>query len=96
MENPVLGVAIRSADEEYICGLNTLLDKKRIPWERGMNTVELIYPSFNLVGGNYSFDAAIMDSTATVNFDYKAKIRQIFVKMSYIAEGIVVLGHYWK
>lgn len=96
MESPVLGVAIRSADEEYICGLNTLLDKKKIPWERGVNRMELIYPNFNLVGGNYFFDAAIMDSTATVNFDYKSRIKQFFVKMNYIAEGIVVINHYWK
>ena len=30
IENPVLGVAIRSMDDEYICGLNTLLDSKKL------------------------------------------------------------------
>lgn len=93
---PVLGVAIRSVDHEYICGLNTMLDGKEIPWERGMNQYELVYEGFNLVGGSYYFDVALMDSTATVNLDYKSKIKTFFVKMEYIAEGVVVLNHHWK
>lgn len=96
IENPVLGVAIRSMDDEYICGLNTLLDNKKLSWNRGLNSAELVYENFNLVGGNYYFDVAIMDSTATVNIDYKTKISSFFVSMNYIAEGMVVLEHKWK
>lgn len=96
VQNPILGVAIRSMDNEYICGLNTMLDHREIPWRRGMNHVELIYDSFNLVGGSYYFDVAIMDSTATVNIDYQSKMKIFFVQMNYIAEGIVVLKHQWK
>lgn len=33
--NPVLGVAIRSIDNDYICGVNTLLDEKN-PMEKGI------------------------------------------------------------
>lgn len=96
VEKPVLGVAIRSIDNKYICGLNTLLDEKSIPWERGMNQFDLIYDGFNLIGGNYYFDVALMDSTASVNIDYKTKAKVFFVKMGYIAEGVVVLNHHWK
>lgn len=96
VDSPVLGVAIRSIDNEYICGLNTLLDNKKLPWNQGLNTVELEYECFNLVGGSYYFDVALMDSTATVNIDYKTKIKSFFVAMNYIAEGIVVLNHQWK
>lgn len=96
IEHPVLGIAIRSVDNKYICGLNTMLDQKVIPWKKGMNTVQLIYENFNLVGGSYYFDVAIMDSTATVNIDYHTRIKSFFVNMNYIAEGIVVLNHQWK
>lgn len=96
IEHPVLGIAIRSVDNRYICGLNTMLDQKAIPWKKGLNTVQLIYEKFNLVGGSYYFDAAIMDSTATVNIDYHTRIKSFFVNMDYIAEGIVVLNHQWK
>ena len=44
----------------------------------------------------YYFDAALMDHTATVNIDYKAKFKTFFVKMGYIAEGVVVLSHNWE
>lgn len=96
IEEPVLGVAIRRADHTYICGLNTRLDGLKLPWKRGRNRIELVYDAFNLVGGNYYFDVAIMDHTATVNIDYKTKMKSFFVKMGYIAEGVVVLSHRWQ
>ncbi len=94
--HPVLGVAIRSVDHKYICGLNTLLDCKRIPWVKGHNICRLSYERFNLTGGGYYFDVALFDKTATVNFDYQTQIKRFFVKMDYIAEGITVLHHEWK
>lgn len=96
VDRPVLGVAIRSIDHEYICGLNTLLDGQEISWKKGRNHVILIYEKFNLTGGNYYFDAALFDQTATVHFDYQSQIKKFFVKMDYIAEGTVVLQHHWE
>lgn len=96
IEKPVLGVAIRSIDNQYMCGLNTLLDTVEIPWERGLNEMELVYPKFELVGGHYYFEIALMDSTATVFIDFKSKYSTFFVEMDYIAEGVVVLDHYWN
>lgn len=96
IRKPVLGVAIRTVDNEYICGLNTMLDGLELPWKRGINRVKLTYSTFNLIGGNYYFDVALMDHTATVNIDYKTKFKTFFVKMGYIAEGVVVLTHKWE
>lgn len=96
IEEPVLGVAIRRIDNEYICGLNTKLDNMTIPWKKGYNEVTLSYPCFNLIGGEYYFDVGIFDKTGIVNLDYKARIKNFFVKMDYIAEGIVVLDHEWS
>ena len=96
INNPVLGVAIRNINDEYICGLNTLLDNQKIKWEKGINECVLKYKKFNLTGGNYYFDIALFDSTATVQFDYEMKYKTFFVKMDYIAEGKVVLNHQWE
>ena len=96
IENPLLGVAIRRIDNEYVCGINTKLDNVTIPWELGYNEVTLTYPHFNLVGGEYYFDVGIFDKTGIVNLDYKARIKNFFVKMDYIAEGIVVVDHEWS
>ena len=96
IEEPLLGVAIRRIDNEYVCGLNTKLDNVPIPWKKGYNEITLTYPSFNLVGGEYYFDVGIFDKTGIVNLDYKARIKTFFVKMDYIAEGIVVLHHEWS
>lgn len=95
IENPVLGVAIRRIDHEYICGINTKLDKVKIPWKRGYNEMTLTYNCFNLIGGEYYFDVGIFDKTGIVNIHYKTRIKSFFVKMDYIAEGIVVLNHEW-
>lgn len=96
IENPLLGVAIRRIDNEYICGINTKLDNVKIPWKKGYNEIELIYDCFNLIGGEYYFDVGIFDQAGIVNLDYSTKIMSFFVKMDYIGEGIVVLDHSWK
>ena len=82
IQEPLLGVAIRRIDNEYICGINTKLDNVSIPWKKGYNEVTLTYPSFNLVGGEYYFDVGIFDKTGIVNLDYKARIKNFFVKTS--------------
>jgi len=96
IQDPLLGVAIRRIDNEYICGLNTKLDNMTIPWKKGYNEFALTYTNFNLVGGEYYFDVGIFDQTGIVNIDYKTKIKTFFVNMNYIAEGIVVLNHEWS
>lgn len=93
--NPVLGIAILRIDGLYICGVNTLLDKKRVPWQKGINKFRLKYKEFNLVGGSYYFDVAIYDQTATVPIDYRSKYKEFFVDMEYTAEGIAILNHEW-
>ena len=94
--SPLLGVAIRRIDNEYICGINTKLDHVPISWKKGYNELTLTYTNFNLIGGEYYFDVGIFDQTGIVNIDYKTKIKSFFVKMDYIAEGIVVLNHEWS
>lgn len=96
IKKPVVGIALLRLDNLYVCGLNTLLDKVDVPWEKGYNEVTLEYDNFNLVGGGYYFDVALYDQTASVPFDYRTKYKEIFVKMGYIAEGIEILPHKWQ
>lgn len=96
VKKPVLGLAIRSIDNNYICGVNTLLDDVDINWKRGLNECVITYKNFSLTGGSYYFDVALFDKTATVQIDYRSKYKTFFVKMDYIAEGIVVLNHKWN
>ena len=96
IKNPVAGISISRVDNLYICGLNTLLDDVKIPWNSGINKVKLTYDKFTLVGGSYYFDVALFDQTASVSIDYRAKYKSFFVKMNYIAEGINVIPHEWS
>lgn len=93
--NPVIGMSILRIDNLYICGVNTLLDKVKVPWKKGLNTIVLQYNGFNLVGGSYYIDVAIFDQTATAPIDYRTRYKEFFVEMEYIAEGITVLNHNW-
>jgi len=96
IEAPVLGVALFSIDDRYICGLNTLLDEKPIPWQYGRNSYTLHYSlGLRALGGKYYFDTALRDKTATVNIDYKKCVREIEVSSGYVAEGIYVIPHEW-
>lgn len=96
IKHPVLGVAIRTVNNQYVCGLNTLLDKQTIPWEKGINTFYIEYSKMALLGGEYYFDVALFEENATVPFVYKTKYLTMFITGKYVGEGIVVLDHEWK
>ncbi|MCJ0601863.1 ABC transporter ATP-binding protein [Enterococcus cecorum] len=95
-KNPVLGVAIRTVQNHYVCGLNTLLDKTAIPWKKGKNVFYIKYPNMSLLSGEYYFDVAFFEENATVPFVYKTKYITMFITGKYVGEGIVVLDHEWK
>ena len=96
IKNPVLGIALRTVDNFYVCGLNTLLDGIKIPWKKGKNVFYLEYEKLGLLAGEYYFDVAIFEENATVPLVYKTKYMNLFVNGSYIGEGIVVLDHKWE
>lgn len=93
---PVIGVSFFNIDGEYICGLNTLLDEKRIPWKKGKNKYFLRYnEGLRVLGGHYYFDCAIIDETASVFIEHKKYVRDIRVGSGYKAEGKLVIPHEW-
>ncbi|ACZ09262.1 Teichoic acids export ATP-binding protein TagH [Sebaldella termitidis] len=97
IEDPVLGVAIKSIDNKYICGLNTLLDKKEIPWKKGENKYYLTYEMGVLVfGGMYYFDCALFESTATVPIQYISKVKEFMIESNYDGEGTFMIPHKWS
>ncbi|MGX7149253.1 ABC transporter ATP-binding protein [Enterococcus ureasiticus] len=96
IKNPVCGVAIRTVDNHYVCGLNTLLDKVTIPWEQGENTFYIEYEKMSLLTGEYYFDIAFFEEHATVPLEYKTKYLKMFISGQYTGEGIVILDHEWK
>ena len=97
VHSPVIGVAIRGMDDDYVCGLNTLIDNVEIPWKYGRNKICLEYTSgIMAIGGKYYFDAAIFDKTATIPIDYKSIIKDILIKSDYLGEGRYIMPHTWK
>lgn len=95
--NAVLGIALLGADDEYLCGLNTLLDDVIIPWELGENTVNLEYgEGLRVNGGNYYFNVALFEETATVPIDYYDRIEKIKVTSKYDGEGKFIIPHSWN
>lgn len=97
IKNPVLGMAIRTIDNEYMCGLNTLLDEKKIPWMKGRNKFSIEFTRGILaLGGKYYFDVALFEETATVPIQYLSKVKNFTVLSEYIGEGRYVIPHEWK
>lgn len=96
-KDAVLGVALRSKDDDYTCGLNTLLDHVKIPWEYGRNQVKLYFPyGVRAAGGEYYFEAALEDRTATIGFHYIQRVKKIQVLMEYESEGRYSIPHVWE
>lgn len=97
VESPVLGIALKRIDDDYVCGLNTLLDNVTIPWNIGRNIFYLNYThGTRALGGEYYFDVALFDKTATVNIQYISKIKKIKIYTKYLAEGRYIIPHVWR
>lgn len=97
VKDPVIGVAIRSADDDYTCGLNTLLDQIKVPWKKGTNHILLHYPyGIRAVGGDYYFEVAIEDQTATVGMHYIQRVQGFHMVMKYKCEGRYSIPHRWE
>lgn len=95
VNNPVIGIAIRSLDNKYVCGLNTKLDSYIIPNGKGKNRIYLEYSKFNLIGGSYYFDVALFESNAHVPIEYKSMAKRFVVNTPYVGEGVCILDHQW-
>lgn len=96
LENVVLGIALHTINDKYICGLNTLLDNKKIPWNKGINNFGIKYPmGLRVLGGKYCFDVALEDKTATVPIQYIQRVTEISVISEYVSEGIFTIPHKW-
>lgn len=97
VKKPVAGIAIRGMDDDYVCGLNSLLDKHTIPWKLGKNRIALSYPYGLLaVGGQYYFDVALFDQTATVPIQYISVVKKFTVHSGYVGEGRYIIPHQWS
>jgi lipopolysaccharide transport system ATP-binding protein/teichoic acid transport system ATP-binding protein len=97
IKNPVLGIAIKSINDDYVCGLNTLLDKISIPWKYGRNKFQLEYTyGIRAIGGKYYFHVALFEETATVAIQYISMIKDITVISDYIGEGRYIIPHVWR
>lgn len=97
IKNPVLGIAFIGIDNDYICGLNTLLDGISIPWKYGRNKFQLEYTyGLRALGGDYYFDVGLFDETVLVSLHYISKVRNITIASDYKAEGRYVIPHSWR
>lgn len=97
LKDAVLGVALHTISDKYICGLNTLLDNKAIPWKRGINHYSIVYDKGLLVlGGRFYFDVALEDKTATVPIHYIKHVEEISIASNYISEGVFTIPHEWS
>ena len=92
----VLGIAIYALDNQYICGLNTLLDKYHVEYKKGHNKLRLTYKKMNILGGSYSFDIAIYEKNAQVPIDYKSRVCKFVMHAPYIGEGTCIIEHSWN
>ncbi|MDT2755506.1 ABC transporter ATP-binding protein [Enterococcus pseudoavium] len=95
IKDPVLGVAIRTVNNDYVMGPNTRYEGVKIPWEKGKNTFYIEYEQMFLGNGEYYFDVALFEQNAQVPFIYKSKAIKMFVVGKYDVEGLVGLPHRW-
>lgn len=71
VDNPVIGIRIRSASGESITGTNTILEKKKIGIINAESSVKLEWTLPNILAdGDYFIDPAILDSDGITVCDW--------------------------
>ncbi|MCY9592023.1 ABC transporter ATP-binding protein [Paenibacillus chitinolyticus] len=97
VEGIVGGIALYDSQDNYICGLNTKLDKFSLPSEPGDYQLALHYEQMNLLPGSYFVDVGFFESSGIVRLDYKKKMDFFTISTSeYFAEGITCIPHNWN
>lgn len=96
LENIVGGVAIFDRENNYICGLNTKLDKYPLPSKPGEYKLLIRYDKLALLPGTYYIDVGFFESSGLIRLDYKARYNSFLMHSSeYFAEGIIFFEHNW-
>ncbi|WP_405080478.1 ABC transporter ATP-binding protein [Paenibacillus chitinolyticus] len=97
VEGIVGGIALYDSQDNYICGLNTKLDKYPLPSEPGDYQLVLNYEQMNLLPGSYFVDVGFFESSGIVRLDFKKKMDFFTISTSeYFAEGITCIPHNWN
>ncbi|MGG3309169.1 ABC transporter ATP-binding protein [Paenibacillus lautus] len=97
IENLVGGIAVFDRENNYVCGLNTKLDKYDLPSAPGIYKLSLVYKNLTLLPGTYHIDVGFFESSGLVRLDYKARYASFHMSASsYFAEGLVFLDHEWE
>lgn len=97
IDNLVGGIAVFDRENNYVCGLNTKLDKYELPSDPGRYKLVLVYRNLTLLPGTYHIDVGFFESSGLVRLDYKARYASFNMNASsYFAEGLVFLDHEWE
>jgi teichoic acid transport system ATP-binding protein len=92
----LLGVALFTADRNYIFGPNTALDGVPVPATVGKHRVTYTIPRLPLLGGTYMVDVGLFLDRGLVCLDYRLDVARFVVRASYFTEGLVHIDHSWE
>lgn len=93
-ENPInIGVQLFNSDGVYCFGTNTKVDKFS---PNQMTERIFIDLKLDLLPGNYTLNAATMDTDATGVMSYHSKLAKFRIKKTTEVEGIANLPHKWS
>lgn len=91
------GVGFKNSKGEYISGLNTQIDKIKMPSKRGSYNVELIYNQPNLYHDIFTLWLVVYNNTGTVVLsEYITKKAFEVVLDDRLGEGVIIPNHTWK
>lgn len=102
LENPNIVLEFRKTDyepgttrgnDQFVCGLNSNDNMKCIPFNKGMNKLNVTLNKVNLVAGVYYIDFVLRDGDEEVF--RKINAFSFTLNDKYRGEGFLILGHSW-
>ncbi len=97
LEDMFFGVGFRNSAGDYVNGLNTSIDKIKVPNEIGKHKVKLKYKNININSNVYEFWSVFYNKEgSTILADYFVKNGLTIKPHKGLGEGIVNLEHEWE
>ncbi len=97
LEDMFFGIGFRNSSGDYVNGLNTSIDKIKVPNKKGKHKVKLKYKNININSNVYEFWSVFYNKEgSTILADYFVKNALTIKPHKGLGEGIVNLEHEWE
>ncbi len=96
IKKPTFGMSIYNVTGELIYGFASKGDRTSPDYIFGKGILKIVFPSLNLLGGDYLISLGLMDEESVKAYDFHEKLYSLKVEQENTDEGVIFLEHFYN